>query len=52
LAQAGLERPTDESGVAPPIPATLDNGYYSEVAVQELEALGFDGHVPIFPVNT
>ena len=45
LAQAGLERPTDESGVAPPIPATLDNGYYSEVAVQELEALGFDPYM-------
>ena len=41
-AQAGIERPTDESGVAPPIPATLDNGYDSEVAVQELEAGGFD----------
>jgi transposase len=45
LAQAGIERPTDESGAAPPIPATLDNGYYSEVAVQELEALGFDPYM-------
>jgi transposase len=45
LAQAGIERPTDESGAAQPIPATLDNGYYSEVAVQELEALGFDPYM-------
>jgi len=45
LAQAGLERPTDESGTAQAIPATLDNGYYSEVAVQELEALGFDPYM-------
>src|SRR5881296_2037882 len=45
LAQAGIERPTDESGAAQPIPATLDNGYDSEVAVQELEALGFDPYM-------
>src|SRR5439155_7535544 len=40
LAQAGLKRPTDESGTAQAIPAPLDNGYDSEVAVQALEALG------------
>ena len=45
LAQAGIERPTDESGAAQPIPATLDNGYDREVAVQELEALGFDPYM-------
>jgi hypothetical protein len=42
LAQAGLERPKDESGTPQAIPATLDNGYYSAAAVQALEALGFD----------
>src|SRR6266704_1297926 len=42
LTQAGIERPTDESGKAPAIPATLDNGYYSEAAAQALEDLGFD----------
>ena len=42
LAQAGMERPKDESGKAPAIPATLDNGYYSEAAAQALEDLGFD----------
>src|SRR5882672_12246362 len=36
LAQAGIERPKDESGDVPVIPATLDNGYYSEGAVQVL----------------
>ena len=37
LAQAGMERPKDASGQAPAIPATLDNGYYSEAAAQALE---------------
>ena len=45
LAGAGIERPTDEWGQAQSIPATLDNGYYSESAVQELEALGFDPYI-------
>lgn len=45
LAQAGMERPKDESGKAPAIPATLDNGYYSEAAVQALEDLGFDPYI-------
>src|SRR6266702_3272503 len=39
LAQAGIESPKNESGAAQAIPATLDNGYYSEVAVQALETL-------------
>jgi transposase len=47
LAQAGLERPKDESGAVPPIPATLDNGYYSEAAVAALETLGFDPYIAI-----
>ena len=37
LAQAGMERPKDESGKAAAIPATLDNGYYSEAAAQARE---------------
>jgi hypothetical protein len=37
LAQAGIERPTDESGTAHAIAATLENGYDSEAAVEALE---------------
>jgi hypothetical protein len=45
LAQAGLERPKDESGAVPAIPATLDSGSDSEGAVQALEDLGFDPYM-------
>src|SRR6267142_741753 len=45
LVQAGIERPTDESGTAQAIPVTLDNGYYSEAAVEALETLGFDPYI-------
>ena len=45
LAQAGIEPPKDESGAPLSIPATLDNGYYSEAAVEALESLGFDPHI-------
>jgi transposase len=45
LAQAGLERPTDAVGAPQPIPATLDNGYYSEAAAQALAELGFDPYM-------
>jgi transposase len=45
LDQAGIERPTDESGQPQAIPSTLDNGYYSEEATQALEALGFDPYI-------
>jgi len=45
LAQAGIERPKDESGKVLAIPATLDNGYYSEAAAQALEDLGFDPYM-------
>jgi transposase len=41
LAQAGIALPQDEAGQAQAIPATLDNGYYSEAAAQALEDLGF-----------
>ena len=37
LAQAGIAPPQDEAGPAHAIPATLDNGYYSEAAAQALE---------------
>ena len=37
LAQAGMEYPKNQSGAAQAIPATLDNGYESEAAVQALE---------------
>jgi transposase len=45
LADAGIELPTDESGATEAIPATLDNGYYSEAAVQALETLGFNPYI-------
>src|SRR5262249_32411261 len=45
LAHAGIERPTDASGTAQAIPATLDNGYYSAAAVEALETLGFDPYI-------
>jgi transposase len=45
LAQAGIERPKDASGTTQAIPATLDNGYYSEAAVEALETLGFDPYI-------
>jgi hypothetical protein len=49
LAQAGIERPKDESGKALAIPATLDNGYYSEAAAQALEDLGYgQKQAPVF----
>jgi transposase len=44
LAQAGIALPQDEAGTAHAIPATLDNGYYSEAA-QGLEELGFDPYM-------
>ena len=45
LSQAGLECPKDASGIAQAIPVTLDNGYYSEAAVEALETLGFDPYI-------
>jgi len=45
LAQAGIERPKDASGTTQAIPATLDNGYYSEATVEALETLGFDPYI-------
>lgn len=34
LAQGGIARPTDESGAPQAIPATLDNGYDRDAAVE------------------
>jgi transposase len=45
LTKAGLERSKDETGTPHAIPATLDNGYYSEAAVEALETLGFDPYI-------
>jgi transposase len=45
LADASIELRTEESGATKAIPATLDNGYYSEAAVQVLETLGFDPYM-------
>ncbi len=45
LAQAGIALPQDEAGKDHAIPATLDNGYYSEAAAQALEELGFDPYM-------
>lgn len=46
LAQAAIERPTDDDTGEPKlIPATLDNGYYSEAATEALEKLGFDPYI-------
>jgi transposase len=45
LEAAGIEKPKDEHGEAASIPNTLDNGYFSEPAVGELEQLGLDPHI-------
>jgi transposase len=47
LAQADIERSTDESGTPQAIPSTLDNGYYSAAATETLEALGFDPYMAV-----
>jgi hypothetical protein len=45
LEQAGIERPTEDSGEPTAIVATLDNGYYSATAAQALEEMGFDPYI-------
>jgi transposase len=42
LEQAGITPPADATGQPRQIPTTLDSGYYSAAAMQELEDLGFD----------
>src|SRR6476646_11020823 len=45
LEQAGIERPTEDSGEPTAIVATLDNGYDSATAAQALEEMGFDPYI-------
>jgi transposase len=45
LEAAKIASPTDEDGQPRKIPNTLDNGYFSEKAVAELEQLGLDPHI-------
>jgi transposase len=45
LHSAGIALPTDAAGQVQKIPATLDSGYYSETAAQEVENLGFDSYM-------
>ena len=42
LQRAGIETPKDESGQQKKIPATLDNGFFSEEAVDGMQQRGFD----------
>jgi transposase len=45
LVQAGVELPKDETGEVKKIPATLDNGYYSEKAAAGMAEKGFDPYM-------
>jgi transposase len=45
LDAAGIERPKAADGTPVPIPNTLDNGYFSEEAVEELGTMGMDPHI-------
>lgn len=45
LDAAGIERPTAADGTPVPIPNTLDNGYFSEAAVEELGTMGMDPYI-------
>jgi transposase len=47
LEAAGIEVPKDEHGEARKIPASLDNGYFSEGAVDAMESSGFDPHIAV-----
>lgn len=42
---AGIERPQAADGSRVSIPNTLDNGYFSEQAVEELEKMGMDPYI-------
>jgi transposase len=45
LQQAEIPLPKDAEGKEKKIPATLDSGYYSESAANEVEKLGFDPYM-------
>lgn len=47
LEQAGITIAENEAGEGQDIPATLDSGYFSESAVDEVEAAGFDPHIAV-----
>jgi transposase len=47
LNAAGIEQPKAADGTAVPIPNTADTGYFSELAVQELEKMGMDPHIAV-----
>jgi transposase len=45
LRRAGVALPVDAAGQPQPVPATMDSGFYSAEAAQELERLGFDPYM-------
>lgn len=45
LEAAGIARPQSADGTPVPLPITLDSGYFSEQAVEELEKMGLDPHL-------
>ena len=45
ITAAEIERPKLEDGTNKPIPNTLDAGYFSEQAIDELEKLGIDPYI-------
>jgi transposase len=45
LEQAGIERPTDATGVVQKIPGTYDSGYYSAAAAEAVELVGVDPYM-------
>jgi transposase len=45
LAAASINLPTDEADQPQKIPATYDNGYFSETAIAAVEALGLEAHM-------
>ncbi|MDP7179296.1 MAG: transposase [Verrucomicrobiota bacterium] len=47
LEQAGIAIPQNEAAEPQDIPATLDSGYFSDSAVEQVEAAGFDPHIAV-----
>jgi transposase len=45
LEHAGIAMPTDDAGARRKIPATYDNGYYSEAAASSVEQTGFEPYM-------
>lgn len=42
---AGIDKPQSADGTTKPIPTTMDAGYFSEQAIDELEKMGADPHI-------